>query len=137
MNQSRSSGFPTTACVLAAIALLVGSAAWFPIANAGPGPMTHREVLVAFFLILVLAVTAHLLGEPRPRQAFFALLGLAEFDLYFSYAVDYYATSSRFGSAAKSNAWPVAIIGTACVAACWHGRSLRRRTLLRHSTAAL
>lgn len=95
-----------------------------------PAPPRQESVssFIAFFVIVVLCVTAHLLAEPRPRVAFLALGILAAIGLYFGYAIDSYATSPRFGAQAKYNAWPVAVIGAACLAACWYGRAMLRRS---------
>lgn len=82
---------------------------------------------VFFFLLVALAVSAHLLAAPRPRVAFAALATLAVLGLYLAYAVDVYATSPRFGARVKISSPPLVIISMACIAACWHGRGLLRR----------
>ena len=113
--------------VVAIGALIVGSIAWFPIANVVPGRMTHVAVLRALGILLIAFLPL----------AFGALAGLAMFGVYFAYAIDYYATSSYFGPTAKFNSWPVAVIAAGCLAACWHGRSLLRRTVAISSRGVL
>jgi hypothetical protein len=95
-----------------------------------PAPPRPESItsFIAFLLIAVLAVAVHLLTGPRPRIAFIALVALGVIGLYFSYAVDYYATSTTYGPAVKGSTWPVAVIAAACLAACWHGRHLLVRS---------
>lgn len=81
---------------------------------------------VLLVLIMVLALSAHLLAIPRPRVAFIILAVLAVVGLYVGYGVELFATSQRYGGHVKTSSLPIALIGTACIAACWHGRRLLR-----------
>jgi len=104
-----------------------------------PAPPRPESIgsFVLFFIIVVLAVSAHLLAAPRPRLAFAALTALAGLGLYLAYGVDLYATSPRFGAAVKISSRPLVIVSMACLAACWHGRGLFRLSRVRKQLAAV
>lgn len=104
-----------------------------------PAPLRSESVssFVAFLLIVVLSVSAHLLADAKPRFAFAVLVSLGAIGVYFGYAVYWYATSPRWGATIKQSSWLVVVIASACLAACWHGRHLLIASLRSRPTPAL